>query len=320
MTSTEAGTFVGIDASKQELEIGTTTGVEIKTETVKNRSAVHEALCERWLREKPALIVVEASGGVERALVVTVIEAGLPIAVVNPTRVRAYARAKGQLAKTDRIDAEVITEFAAVIQPEPQVRRDAQQRRLDSLVRRRGQIVKMKTQERNRLASAGPRVRLEIRAHLKWLAARCEELEAEMLDLVAADAAWQKLLLLLKSVPGVGKIVALVLLAQLPELGQVNRQEIAALAGLAPYNRDSGPRRGERHIFGGRARVRQVLYMAVLSACRCNNPRIRPFYDRLVERGKPKKVAITACMRKLLTILNAMARDQRTWQPELATG
>jgi transposase len=309
--------YVGVDAHKKELEVMLREMGELKT--VANTPEGRAELCEELVALPVVLIVVEASGGVEREFVADCVAAGLPIAVINPTRIRSYAKACGVLAKTDAIDAQIIADFAATIRPKPQDLRDELTSTLDALIRRRTQISKMLTAERNRYHTAHTEVRERIQEHITWLKEEKEALEAEMLTLVAAHAPWQEQRERTNSVPGVGDITSLTLMAQLPELGKVNRQEIAALAGLAPYNHDSAGRRGQRRIYGGRSDIRSVLYMATLSAIHCKNPVIHKFYEHLIAQGKPAKVALTACMRKLLTILNAMVRDKQAWRGSPST-
>lgn len=318
MTSTQAPTevYVGIDAHKDTLEVMLRELGEVATYA--NTATGRGALCETLLTLPVVLIVVEASGGVERGIVTDCVQAGLPLAVVNPTRVRNFAKAQGVLAKTDAIDAQVIADFAALIRPEPQKLRDACTQELDALVRRRNQIKKMLTAERNRRHAAPPSMRERIQEHIAWLQAEKEALMNEMLALIKARDTWRAQYERDTSIPGVGKATVTTLIAQLPELGQVNRQRIAALVGLAPYNHDSAHKKGHRHIYGGRSDVRAALYMAVLAGIRCKNPIICEFYERLLARGKLPKVAITACMRKLLTILNAMERDKQSWRAPIA--
>ena len=260
----------------------------------------------------PQLIVLEASGGYERMVFDQLQQGSLPVSLVNPTRVRRFAAASGRLAKTDALDALVLAHFAQALRPEitPPKRPIAEQ--LDQFLARRRQLVSMITAEKNRLGTASPLIRQDIEESLAGLKARLQGLEAKMLTLVADDPEYQRCMRQLCSVPGVGPVTTLTLLAEMPELGQVNRQQIAALAGVAPLNRDSGQHRGKRRTYGGRSGVRSTLYMAALSATRCN-PVIKSFYQNLLANGKEKKVALTACMRKLLVILNAMARDQKAW-------
>jgi transposase len=261
----------------------------------------------------PQRIAVEATGGYEQKLVHAMLLSGLPVAVVNPTCVRALSKATGKLAKTDVIDARLIAEYAFKIQPEALKPKEAHEIRLHALVTRREQLVEMCTAEQNRLGTAQNSLQADIREHIEWISARIQELEAQINELVDGLPEYRIQAERLDSIPGVGMITAVTVLAEMPELGQLDRQKIAALAGLAPFNRDSGQQRGKRRIFGGRKGIRRVLYMACLSAKKCN-PVIRSMFERLMQNGKLFKVAITACMRKILTIMNAMIRDQVYWK------
>jgi transposase len=303
--------FIGIDVHKDTLE-ARVDDREDRWE-FSNDAAGIEELISTFGPLSPTLIVVEASGGYERVVVAEGYAAGLPIVVVNPTRVRRLAEALGIIAKTDAIDAQVIARFAAIVRPAVREPQSAEQQRLNALVTRRRQLIAIRTAEKSRLSTCPELMRTDIEEHVAWLDGKIEDLEGEIDDMLASNPSWRKLTALVSSVPGIGEVTAATLVAELPELGTINRQKIAALAGLAPYNRDSGPRKKGRRIFGGRAQVRCVLYMAALSATRCN-PVIRRFYERLIERGKEKKVALTACMRKLLVIVNAMVRKQEHWE------
>ncbi len=306
------GTFWGIDVSKTTLDVAQWGQKEVKQ--FENDAAGIAALVEMLSSETAVtLIVVEASGGFERTMVTELAAASLPIVVVNPTRVRNFARAKGQLAKTDKIDARMIADFGQAIRPEVRPLGSVEQQLIKALVTRRRQLIDMQTAEKNRRTSINPELLPRLENHLDWLAAELAELEEELNDWIDQNALWREKRAGLESVPGVGEVTAFTLLAELPELGTLSRQKIAALVGLAPFNRDSGRFRGRRHIFGGRSDVRSVLYMAALSGIRFN-PVLKAFYDRLIAKGKLFKVAITACMRKLLTILNAIVRDGATWQ------
>ena len=305
-------TFLGIDVSKTALDLARWGQKEVKQ--FANDADGIAAMVEMLSSETAVtLIVVEASGGFERAMVTELAAASLPIVVVNPTRVRNFARAKGQLAKTDKIDARMIADFGQAIRPEVRPLGTVEQQLIKALVTRRRQLIDMQTAEKNRRTSINPELLPRLQNHLDWLAAELAEIEEELNDWIAQNVHWREKRAGLESVPGVGEITAFTLLAELPELGTLSRQKIAALVGLAPFNRDSGRFRGRRHIFGGRSDVRSVLYMAALSGIRFN-PVLKAFYDRLVAKGKLFKVAITACMRKLLTILNAIVRDETTWQ------
>ena len=305
-------TFLGIDVSKTALDLARWGQKEVKQ--FANDADGIAAMVEMLSSETAVtLIVVEASGGFERAMVTELAAASLPIVVVNPTRVRNFARAKGQLAKTDKIDARMIADFGQAIRPEVRPLGTVEQQLIKALVTRRRQLIDMQTAEKNRRTSINPELLPRLQNHLDWLAAELAEIEEELNDWIAQNTHWREKRAGLESVPGVGEITAFTLLAELPELGTLSRQKIAALVGLAPFNRDSGRFRGRRHIFGGRSDVRSVLYMAALSGIRFN-PVLKAFYDRLIAKGKLFKVAITACMRKLLTILNAIVRDETTWQ------
>lgn len=271
-----------------------------------------ELLCEA----DPERIVLEATGGYERPVSAALAAAGLPVAVVNPRQVRDFARATGRLAKTDEIDARVLALFGERIQPEVRPAPPEEQEVFSALVARRRQLQKMKTAEQNRLGTApSAAVRTDIEEHLSFLEERLKETERQIEEAVESSPLWKKEEELLCSVPGVGQTTAHVLIAELPELGEANRQEIAKLAGVAPLNCDSGQRRGTRSTWGGRGSVRQALYMAALSATRFNQ-KIRAFYRRLIDRGKAKKTALVACMRKLLVIMNTMMKNGTHWNPE----
>ena len=274
-------------------------------------------LVARLLDLAPTLVVLEATGGYELPVAAALAGAGLPVAIVNPRQVRDFAKATGRLAKTDQLDAAVLAQFAEVIHPEPRPLPDALTQQFSALVERRRQMVQMVTAERNRLqATRSPAVRRHIQAHLEWLTNELHELEVELRQAIEASPIWQAQRDLLCSVPGIGPTLAAVLLADLPELGTVSAKQVAALVGVAPLNHDSEAHRGHRVVWGGRAAVRAALYMAALVATR-HNPLLRAFYLRLVERGKPKKVALTACMHKLLTVLNALVKHQTPWHPAL---
>ncbi len=282
-----------------------------------NDEAGREELSDWVVKQEAQLVVVEASGGYEAAIVSELVGRGQAVALVNPTRVRAFARAEGILAKTDKIDAGVIARFGATMKPEPQARRDLSQLELNHWVTRRRQLVLMVTAEKNRLQTAPEPIQADIARHIAWMQAEIEALEQRINQAIAANPTWRETARRIETVPGVGAITASTLVADLPELGQLNRQKIAALVGVAPFNHDSGKRRGQRRIFGGRASVRSVLYMATLSAIR-HNPVIKSFYQRLLAKGKLKKVALTACMRKLLVILNAMVKTGQDWSPTIS--
>lgn len=265
----------------------------------------------------PTLIVLEATGGYHSAVVAELAAAGLSVAVVNPRQVRDYARAIGRLAKTDGIDAAVLSEFAERVRPEVRALPDACTQQLAALLVRRRQIIDMRTMEGNRLTGAPPVIQKKIHKHLEWLRRQLEDINKDLDSAVRSSPVWREKDDLLRSVKSVGPVTSKSLLAELPELGSLDRREIAALAGVAPFNQDSGAWRGKRSIRGGRAPVRNALFMSVLSAVRFN-PVIKAFYERLLKAGKLRKVALTACMRKLLTILNAMLKHRQRWNPNIA--
>ena len=262
-------------------------------------------------------VVLEASGGYEIAAASELAAADLPVAVVNPRQVRDFARATGRLAKTDAIDARVLAHFAALIQPDTRPLPDAQSRELMALVARRRQIVEMLTAETNRHSRAVAGLNRGIAAHMRWLRKPLAELDAALEQALRRSPLWAEKARLLRSVPGVGSVAVTTLLAHLPALGTLSRRKIAALVGVAPFNHDSGKLRGRRAIWGGRAQVRAVLYMCTLVAAR-HNPVLQAFYLRLLGAGKKPKAALTACMRKLLIMLNAILRHQLQWNPEFA--
>jgi transposase len=304
--------FIGIDVAKAQLEFACRPSGE--TGAVQNDEGGIHALVERCQALAALLIVCEATGGYEAALVAALATAGLPIVVANPRQVRDFAKATGQLAKTDAIDAQVLALFAERVRPAPRPLPNADGEALDALLTRRRQLVEMLGAERNRLLIARPAVRRDLQQHIRFLERRLREADDDLHTAVKASPVWRVKDDLLQSVPGGGRVVSLTLLAELPGLGRLSHKEIAALVGVAPLNRDSGTWRGKRLVYGGRAPVRAVLYMAALVASR-RNPVIRAFYERLRAAGKPAKVALTACMRKLLVILNAIARTGAPWQP-----
>jgi transposase len=304
--------FVGIDVSKDQYDVAWS--ATRPAQSFAADASGRRQLVELLGRQRPTLIVLEATGGYERALVGELLEARLPVAVVNPRQVRDFARATGRLAKTDRLDAMALARFAQAVQPPQRPLPDENMRQLQELLTRRRQLVQMHTAESNRLGMASARrVRQSIQSLLDLIQSQLQELDDQLQRLIEASPAWMQKVTLLKSVPGIGDQTARMLLAQLPELGQCSRQQIAALVGVAPINRDSGQMRGRRTTHGGRATVRCALYMATLVATR-HNPMIRQTYQRLVANGKAKMVALVACMRKLLTTLNAMLRDQQSWR------
>ena len=260
------------------------------------------------------MVLVEASGGLELPLVATLATGELPVVVVNPRQVRDFARATGKLAKTDALDAAVLAHFAEAVRPPVRPLRDAETQVLNSLVARRHQVMTMLVSEKNRLSAAATvAVRPRIEAHIAWLERELEDLDEGLRRTLRQSPVWREKDDLLRTVPGVGEQLSLTLLAYLPELGTLDRRQIAALVGVAPFNRDSGTLRGKRTVWGGRARIRATLYMGALVASRFN-PVIRDFYQRLLAAGKPKKLALTACMRKLLVILNSMLKHRSPWR------
>ncbi len=303
---------VGIDVAKAHLDVATWPTVERLrvTRDEPGLVALTEWLCPRT----PQLIVLEATGGLETPVVSALVEAGFAVAVINPRQARDFAKATGRLAKTDAIDAAALAHFGHALHPKPRPWKDAQAQALTALIQRRRQVVEMLTAEKNRLASAHPRIKPDIEATIAWLGQRLKDHDGDLQRPLRASPVWRAQDDLLRGVPGIGPVTSATLLAALPELGALNRRQISALVGVCPFNRDSGQSRGRRMIFGGRAGVRAVLYMATVTASRCN-PVIKAFYQRLRDAGKPAKVALTAGMRKLLTILNAMLKTQTPWQP-----
>lgn len=305
--------FVGIDVAQTELVTGVRPSGE-QWVTPYTEAEVAQ-LIGRLKAMQPELIVLEATGGLEVPVAAAMAAVGLPIAVVNPRQVRDFAKAAGKLAKTDRIDAGVLAHFAEAIHPEPRALPDAETQRVTALLTRRRQVIEMLTAEKNRLLRALPVVQPRIQEHIQWLAQELSDLDGELDQAMRNSPVWRANEDLLRSAPGIGPVAARTLLAELPELGRLNRKQIAALVGVAPLNQDSGKHRGRRLVWGGRAAVRSALYMATLVATRFNQV-IRAFYQRLLAAGKPCKVALTACMRKLLTILNAMMAHKTVWHSE----
>ncbi len=303
--------FIGIDVSKAQLDVAI--HAPASSWQSPNTEAGIRDLVQRLQALHPTLVVLEATGGYELRLVAQLAAAPLPVVVTNPRRVRAFARSTGQYAKTDKLDAKLLARFGAVLRPEPRPLPTEAEDHLTALLTRRQQLVEMLTVEKNRRPTLRPTLRADLEEHIAFLTERLKKLEAEMDQFIQGTPLWQNKDALLESVPGVGRVTACTLVAQLPELGTLDRQAIAALVGVAPVNKDSGKKAGKRHIYGGRAPVRRTLYMAALSATR-HNPKIRSFYQRLLARGKEKKVALTACMRKLLVILNALLRSGQRWR------
>jgi transposase len=305
--------FLGIDIAKDWLDVAWLSGQTLRIDYTDEAVA---GLVERLLAAPPSLVVMEATGGLETAVASALAAAGLPVAVVNPRQVRDYAKACGRLAKTDRIDALILAAFAAAIRPQVRELPDEHTRALGEVLARRRQLVEMRVQEKLRIQRASALQRASLREHIAWLDERISRLDIDLTHALRTSEAWRDKDDLLKAIPGVGSLTRATLLALLPELGTLTRRQIAALVGVAPFSRDSGKHQGERVIWGGRAQVRRTLYMAAVSAMRCN-PVIRTFYAHLRSQGKPAKVALTACMRKLLVIMNAMLKHHSPWSPEL---
>jgi transposase len=312
--SAAVAVFTGIDVSKARLDVALSTGEQWSES---NEDAGIRGLTRRLWEVGPEIIVLEATGGFESAVAAALAQAALPVVIVNPRQVRDFARATGQLAKTDRIDARTLALFAERVRPAPKALPDEAAQELDALLTRRRQILEMITAEKNRFSSAALALRKGIREHIRYLERQLKGIDLETEARIRTSPIWRAKEDLLRSVPGVGPVLSRTLIAELPELGALSEKQICALVGVAPLARDSGKMRGRRIVWGGRAPVRAVLYMAALVASR-RNPVIRAFYLRLRAAGKPPKVAITACMRKLLVILNAMLRSNTPWNPTFA--
>jgi len=309
--ATAPSVFMGIDVAKAELVVATRPTNE--SWVVSNDDRGIEALLKRVRRVAPTLVVLEATGGYERAVVAALAAATVPLVVANPRQIRDFARATGQLAKTDRIDAEALALFAERVRPEPRPLADDATHALDALLTRRRQVLDMLTAERHRLEHALPAIRRDLNQHIRWLERRLRDVDHDLDQMIQSSPVWRAKEDLLRTAPGIGPVVSRTLIGDLPELGTLNRKQIAALVGVAPLARDSGTLKGKRLVYGGRAPVRAALYMAALVASR-RNPAIQVFYQRLLATGKPPKLALTACMRKLLTILNAMVKTDTTWR------
>lgn len=307
--------YVGIDVAKAHLDIAVRPGDEHWR--VANEDHDIATLVARLKTLSPELVVLEATGGFERVVTAALAAAGFAIAVVNPRQVRDFAKATGKLAKTDKLDAQILAHFAEAVRPTPRPIPDQQAQDLAATLERRHQLIVMLTAEKNRWHLATGSLRDRIEAHITWLDTELAELDENLDQTIRESSLLRERDALLQSVPGIGPVVSFTLLAELPELGSLTRQQLAGLVGVAPLNCDSGARRGRRRVWGGRGRVRTALYMATLTASRYN-PVIKEFYDRLLDAGKPKKVALTACMRKLLTILNAMLQHRTPWKPATA--
>jgi len=304
--------WIGIDVSKAQLDvyIHPTAQRYCFQQTDKDI----ETLAQTLEQLEPSMVILEASGGYESVVAGILANLGLPVVVVNPRQVRDFAKATGTLAKTDLIDAQILARFGEAVKPEVRPLPDDDTQALGALVKRRRQITQMLTMEKNRLPHASGPVAHNIQEHIAWLTRQIKDLDKDLREILRASPVWREKESLLRSVPGVGPILTATLLADLPELGRLNRKEIASLVGVAPMNRDSGTWRGKRVIWGGRSYVRTMLYMGTVAAIRCNLI-IQAWYRRLRDAGKPPKVAITACMRKLLTILNAMFKHKTPWHP-----
>lgn len=307
--------YIGIDISKIQLDVFVLS-IGQRWQVANDKTGRTE-LAKRLGELPQPLIVLEATGGFEIPVVSELLAKQLTPVVINPRQVRDFAKATGRLAKTDKLDAEVIALFAEAIRPTPRPLKDDQAQQLDAHLTRRRQLVGMLTAEYNRLTSAPKAVQRDIKLHISWLKKRLDGVDVQFKRLLQASPVWQMKDELIQSTPGVGPVTSLSLIAELPELGTLNRRQIAALVGVAPFNRDSGVLKGKRTIWGGRAGVRAGLYMATLTAVRCN-PAIKTFYQRLVKAGKPHKVALTACMRKLITILNTMVKNKVPWEDKIA--
>lgn len=306
--------FVGVDVGKAVLDVAFATG-EVSQHA--NTAEGVAALVEHLKSLSPALVVMEATGGLERALAAELAVAAIPVRVINPRQIRDFARAAGRLAKTDVIDARIMARFAEAMQPEARQPVNAGLLELQALVTRRRQLIGMLTMERNRLAGAHARVKHEVQKHITWLQKQVGKVDDDLGGTLRRSGVAPETVSLLQSVPGIGAVVTATLVAGMPELGRLNRQQISALAGVAPMNADSATMKGQRHIRGGRGSVRSMLYMAVLSGIR-HNPVIKAHYQRLKAAGKKPKVALTACMRKLIVILNTMIKNQTPWDANLA--
>ena len=308
---TDENRWIGIDVSKAQLDGAVwPSGGGWRFEN--NESGIRLTV-KKILEEKPTLVVLEATGGLELSVASALTVAGIAVAVVNPRQVRDYAKATGRLAKTDRLDAEILARFAEAVKPEPRLLLDATGAELAALMGRRRQLIGMRTAECNRLEIALRHVKPGIKRHIAWLEKQMLQIDKAVNDLIRQSPIFREKEVLLRSAPGVGSVLSSTLLANLPELGTLDRRQIAALVGIAPLARDSGAFRGKRRVWGGRAVVRSALYMGTLVGTRYN-PILKTFYQRLCESGKVKKVALTACMRKLLTILNAMIKHGTPWQ------
>jgi transposase len=315
MTEITSERFAGVDVSKHTLDLHLEGERDVLH--VEYDDAGLQQVCQRLLEAAPTLIVLEATGGLETRLAAELGAHGLPVAVVNPRQVRDFAKASGRLAKTDRVDAQVLSAFARAIRPAARAPKEEDVRELEALVTRRRQLIDIRVQEVLRLGTASKLQAKSLKEHIAWLDRRIASLDTDLTHRLRKSEIWRAKEDLLKSIPGVGQVTCMTLLAKCPELGRLDRREIAALVGVAPLANDSGTHRGKRFIWGGRADVRAVLYMAAVSAMRCNTI-IKTFAERLKLAGKPGKVVIVACMRKLLTIMNSILKSNTPWNPENA--
>jgi len=312
---TETKKWVGIDVSGSELVVGVYPSAEISS--FSNEQLGVDKLIKFVKVIAPALIVLEATGGIETLVATELYNAGMPVRIVNPRQVRDFAKSLGMLAKTDAIDAVVIARYGEAVKPQARPMASEEEIALKELTARRRQLIDMLVQEKNRYSRAGKNIKPEIEKHIKWLEKRLKDMDTDLSEAVKNSPRCAEKENILRSVPGVGRVLSATLLADMPELGSLNRREIAALAGVAPFNRDSGMFRGHRTVWGGRGKVRRMLYMGVISAIRSNSV-IKAFYQRLIGNGKKPKVALTACMRKLLVILNAMIKHKQVWSISVA--
>jgi transposase len=315
MNETKEEKFVGIDVSKSSLDLCIEPAGQM-SQLIYDEAGIRQVV-NHLKKINPTLIVIEATGGLEIRIATELAGINLPVAVINPRQARDFAKATGQLAKTDQVDAKMLAAFARAIRPKARPLRDLDTRVLNDLVSRRRQLVDMRVQETLRLSTASKPLLKSLKKHIDWLDKRIVEIDNDLTRRLRNSEVWQTKNDLLLSIPGVGEVTTLTMLAKCPELGTMNRREIAALIGVAPLANDSGKHCGKRFVWGGRADVRSVLYMATISAIRCNDT-IKTFAQRLKETGKPPKVVIVACMRKLLTIMNAMMKNNRPWCPKIS--
>jgi transposase len=305
--------FVGIDVSLDKLDVAVSN--DSRAYCFKNTPKGIDALCKKCKKWKPTLIVLEGTGGLENSVLTALILKGIPTARVNPRQARDFAKATGKLAKTDRVDSLMLCHFAEALRPEPYVLKNKVGEDLSTQNTRRRQLVSMLVREKNRKSRSAGETLDSINRHIQWLETELKDIDRDIKKLLATDEEYVRKDEILQSTPGVGSVLSAELLANLPELGKLNRKQLAALVGVAPLNRDSGKFRGRRHIWGGRASIRSVLYMACMSGVRCNDT-LKEFYQRLLQAGKAHKIAMVAVMRKLLGILNSMIANDSMWQPQ----